>query len=112
MNRDLKDIRLYVVANYGGEFANCERYQKKEYFRCGWSATEITADLFRDYHNAYTHAKRINKLYGFDKCRVVRIEAKDYREDYWERLKKAESDRDIAWWKQDQIRHEFADCKW
>lgn len=108
---NLYDKRLYVCANHG-EFANCERYQKKEYFTCGWGALETSADLFRDYKDAYNHCQRINRLYGFERCYVQKLLATEYTPYYWEQMVQSMKDREKSWWHQDYVRHEFAKCKW
>ena len=106
-----RNKRLYVCANVC-EFAKFERYQKKEYATCSWSAIELDADLFKDYKDAYNHAKRINKFYGFNRCSVMKLTADQFNGYYWQQLLDAERERDRSWWRQDYARHEFAGLKW
>ena len=106
-----RDKRLYVCANVS-EFAKFDRYQKKEYATCSWSPLEVSADLFKDYKDAYNHAKRINKFYGFNRCSVMKLTADQFRAEYWQQLLNAERDRWKAWSHQDHIRHQFAGLKW
>lgn len=105
-----KNERLYVCSNFG-EYAKFERYQKKEFATCGWSATPLDADLFNDYKDAYNHAKRINKYYGYERCRVEKLVANEWKEDFWERLLQSSWERWRKWSHQDYVRHQFAGLK-
>lgn len=111
MKGDLRDRRLYVCSNYG-EYAHFARYQTREDGYCGWGFEPLTADIFRDYKDAYNHMKRINKFYGFERCRVEKLIPSEWKPEYWERLKQAEHNRNMDWWREDQRRHEFAGLKW
>lgn len=108
--KSLKDKRLYVCSNHG-EYAKFERYQGKD-GSCGWTFEPFGADIFMNYQDAYNHARRINKFFGFNRVSVEKLVPSEWRPEYWERLKQAETDRNMAWWRQDQRRHEFSGLRW
>lgn len=108
--KTLKDKRLYVCSNHG-EYAQFERYLGKGSY-CSWHPEPCGADIFKNYQDAYNHAKRINKWYGFNRVSVEKLVPSEWKPEYWERLKQAESDRNIEWWRQDQRRHNFSGVRW
>lgn len=74
--------KLYIVENSGEYCSHCD----KEY--TSWTYLILCAKIFKTYQKAYNFMRKVNKLYGFNRCSVVKYTPNEVNAYTWEQMNK------------------------